>query len=121
MGDATGGRSYDIVYGITHWFASNGWLCGEVLYFSALIKGGESFYWLAIAGGINSVISLYYYLRVVKVMYFEGERKDFIVNPSGVITGMLLATSIPSLLLGIYWLPVANWIQNSLVFFIQTI
>ena len=94
---------------------------GKFYIFSALIKGGESFYWLAIAGGINSVISLYYYLRVVKVMYFEGERKDLIVNPPGVITGMLLATSIPSLLLGIYWLPVANWIQNSLVFFIQTI
>ena len=29
---------------------------------------------------------------------------------------MLLATSIPSLLLGIYWLPVANWIEKSLVF-----
>ena len=54
-------------------------------------------------------------------MYFEGERKDLIVNPSGVITGMLLATSIPSLLFGIYWLPVANWIEKSLVFFIQTI
>ena len=94
---------------------------GKFYIFSALIKGGESFYWLAIAGGINSVISLYYYLRVVKVMYFEGERKDLIVNPPGVITGMLLATSIPSLLLGIYWLPVANWIENSLVFFIQTI
>jgi NADH-quinone oxidoreductase subunit N len=94
---------------------------GKFYIFSALIKGGESFYWLAIAGGINSVISLYYYLRVVKVMYFEGERKDLIVNPSGVITGMLLATSIPSLLLGIYWLPVANWIEKSLVFFIQTI
>ena len=94
---------------------------GKFYIFSALIKGGESFYWLAIAGGINSVISLYYYLRVVKVMYFEGERKDLIVNPPGVITGMLLATSIPSLLLGIYWLPVANWIEKSLVFFIQTI
>ena len=94
---------------------------GKFYIFSALIKGGESFYWLAIAGGINSVISLYYYLRVVKVMYFEGERNDSILNPSGIVTGMLLATSIPSLLFGIYWAPVANWIENSLVFFIQTI
>jgi hypothetical protein len=34
---------------------------------------------------------------------------------------MLLATAIPTVILGIYWTPVADWIQNSLTFFIQTL
>jgi NADH-quinone oxidoreductase subunit N len=94
---------------------------GKFYIFASLINGGESFYWLVVAGGINSVISLYYYLRVVKVMYFEGDRKEIILRPSNAITGMLLVTAIPTLLLGIYWSPVSNWIERSLVFFIQTI
>ena len=28
-------------------------------------------YWLAIVGLLNSVVSLYYYARIVKAMYFE--------------------------------------------------
>jgi len=94
---------------------------GKFYIFASLINGGESFYWLVVAGGLNSVISLYYYLRVVKVMYFEGERKEKILFPSRVITGMLVFTAIPTLILGIYWVPVADWIEKSLVFFIQTI
>ena len=94
---------------------------GKFYIFASLIKGGSTFYWLVVIGGINSVISLYYYLRVVKVMYFEGEKKESILYPPRVLTGMLLATAIPTLLLGIYWTPIADWIKSSLIFFIQTI
>jgi len=31
---------------------------------------GDLYFWLAIVGLINGVISLYYYMRVVKAMYF---------------------------------------------------
>ena len=94
---------------------------GKFYIFASLIKGGGSFYWLVVAGGLNSVISLYYYLKVVKVMYFDGDRNDEILLPSKILTGMLIVTALPSLLLGIYWTPIANWIQNSLIFFIQII
>jgi len=94
---------------------------GKFYIFASLIKGGSQFYWLVVVGGINSVISLYYYFRVVKVMFLEGERKDTILQPPTVMAGMLLATAIPTVILGIYWTPVANWIQNSLTFFIQTL
>ena len=94
---------------------------GKFYIFASLIKAGDSFYWLAIAGGINSVISLYYYLKVVKVMYFEGGREEFVVLPETGPTIMLMLAAIPTLLLGIYWVPVADWIDNSLVMFIQTI
>ena len=94
---------------------------GKFYIFASLIQGGGSFYWLVVIGGINSVVSLYYYLRVVKVMYFDGDRKDSLVSPPKVLTGMLLVTAVPTMLLGIYWVPLAQWIQKSLVFFIQTI
>ena len=94
---------------------------GKFYIFASLIKGGSQFYWLVVVGGINSVISLYYYFRVVKVMFLEGERKDTILQPPTVMAGMLLATAIPTVILGIYWTPVADWIQNSLTFFIQTL
>jgi NADH-quinone oxidoreductase subunit N len=94
---------------------------GKFYIFASLIKGGNQFYWLVVVGGINSVVSLYYYFRVVKVMFFEGDRKDTILQPPTVMAGMLLATAIPTVILGIYWTPVADWIQNSLTFFIQTL
>jgi NADH-quinone oxidoreductase subunit N len=41
--------------------------------------------WLAIAAGVFAVIGAYYYLRVIKVMYFdEPERSDTLVLPSDV-------------------------------------
>lgn len=94
---------------------------GKFYIFASLIQGGEAFYYLVFIGGINSVISLYYYLRVVKVMYFSGKKIEVLKSPGVVMSIMLLVTGIPSLILGIYWVPLAEWVQNSLVFFIQTI
>ena len=37
--------------------------------FSAAINSG--LLWLAVVGVINSVVSAYYYLRIVRVMYLE--------------------------------------------------
>lgn len=94
---------------------------GKFYIFASLIKGGSSFYWLVFAGGINSVISLYYYLKVVKVMFLSGDKKDVILQPELPMFIMLMITVIPSLLLGIYWNPLANWVKSSLIFYIQTI
>lgn len=94
---------------------------GKFYIFAALIQGGKSFYYLALIGGINSVISLYYYVRIVKVMYFSGKKIQVLKSPGIVMSTMLLVTGIPSLVLGIYWVPLTKWVQNSLVFFIQTI
>ncbi len=39
--------------------------------FGAIIAS-ESFYWLALLGVLNSAVSLFYYMRVVKAMFFTG-------------------------------------------------
>jgi NADH-quinone oxidoreductase subunit N len=94
---------------------------GKFYIFASLIKGGEPFYYLVFIGGLNSVISLYYYLRVVKIMYFSGKQNEVLKTPGTVLGAILLLTGLPTLFLGIYWAPLATWVQNSLVFFIQTI
>ncbi len=94
---------------------------GKFYIFASLVKGGNDFYWLVFVGGINSVISLYYYLKVVKVMFFEGSKKDVIFQPELMMSFLLLVTAVPTILLGIYWSPLADWVESSLIFFVQTI
>tara|TARA_B100002052_G_scaffold17896_1_gene14229 strand:+ start:1236 stop:2726 length:1491 start_codon:yes stop_codon:yes gene_type:complete len=94
---------------------------GKLYIFKTLIGAGESFYWLVLAGGINSVISLYYYFHVVKVMFLEGERSDEIVQPPATMFGLLIVTAVPSLLLGLYWNPLVTWVKDSIIFYTQTL
>ena len=90
---------HDSFYGFIDRLASTAGFIGKFYIFASLIKGGSTYYWLVVIGGINSVVSLYYYLKVVKVMYFEGERTDKILFPSNVLTGALIFTAVPSLFL----------------------
>ncbi|MBH30819.1 MAG: NADH-quinone oxidoreductase subunit N [Candidatus Marinimicrobia bacterium] len=92
---------------------------GKMYLFAALINGGSQFYWLAIVGVLNSVISLYYYMRVIKVMYFEGEREKDLYRPVGASAAIILATGIPSIIFGIRWSFLADWVNSSLKFFVS--
>jgi len=93
---------------------------GKFYLFAAVIKAGPAFYWLAFVGVINSVVSLYYYLRVVKVMFLEGEHQDKLAMPNKGFTALLVLLVIPTLFLGLYWAPIASWVRHSLIFFTQT-
>ena len=92
---------------------------GKFYIFGAVIKSGPAFYWLVFAGAINSVISLYYYMHVVKVMFLEGDSKEKLLFPSLLESTLIITLAVPTLLLGIYWTPIADWISNSLRFFHQ--
>ena len=61
---------------------------------------------LLVIGGLNTVISLFYYLRVLKVMTFDsppedrvGEAFPLVSLPGAVVT----ALAVPVLVLGIFW------------------
>ncbi len=91
---------------------------GKFYLFAAVIEAGTQYYWLAIVGAINSVVSLYYYIRVVKHMYLDGKRSETVTMPaSNLVTVLLLALAIPTFVFGWYFGPVANWISDSLVIF----
>jgi NADH-quinone oxidoreductase subunit N len=66
---------------------------GKLLLFEAAIEGGYT--WLAVVAIINSVLSLFYYLRVIGPMVFsapEGEVADLGWSSAAVmtITGLLV-------------------------------
>jgi NADH-quinone oxidoreductase subunit N len=65
---------------------------GKFFLFSVAAKAG--LYWLVGLAAVNSTISLYYYLRIVRQMYIEeplpGARP--LVAPPLLVTGLLLAT-----------------------------
>ena len=92
---------------------------GKLYIFKTLVGAGSEFLWLVVAGGVNSVISLYYYFHVVKVMFLGGKRSDVITYPPSTIFGLMIFTAVPSLLLGLYWNPLASWVKDSLVFYTQ--
>jgi NADH-quinone oxidoreductase subunit N len=70
--------------------------------FTALIS--KQYYVLAIIAGLNSVVSVYYYLKLVRIMVFkpvesEDKVKGFNIQNQGVI----LALTIPVISLGLFW------------------
>ena len=91
---------------------------GKFYIFAAVIESGSRFYWLAFVGVINSVISLYYYIRVVRHMYLLGERNDEFINPSSkLVLSLLVVLAIPSFVFGWYFSPIAEWISRSTIMF----
>lgn len=67
---------------------------GKYYIFVAAIENGYT--WLTIIGVITSMISVYYYLRVVMAMYFNeaGEEKPFFTSPTTIATLVVSAAGI---------------------------
>ncbi|HUV25800.1 MAG: NADH-quinone oxidoreductase subunit N [Anaerolineales bacterium] len=84
---------------------------GKFYLFRSVIDGG--FIWLAIIGGLTSLVSAYYYLRVVIYMYMqEGEpvaHRDNWVYLTAAVTG------IGMIVLGIFSLPLLNWAYQAAI------
>jgi NADH-quinone oxidoreductase subunit N len=69
---------------------------------------------------INSVISLYYYARIIKTMFFDFPKPSdqevaMTVNNSSLL-GILATLTV---ILGVYWGPLFNYTNQSLRFFIK--
>ena len=67
--------------------------------FSGAVQNG--LLWLVIVAVLNSVISAYYYLRVVKVMWFGEPASEEKVTSSGALRVALALSCLGVLLLGI--------------------
>jgi NADH-quinone oxidoreductase subunit N len=93
-----------------------GGFVGKFYLFAALIKG--QFYWLAVVGIINSVISLYYYARILKAMFFEkaDSQKSAVLAVSPFYVVLLAVLVLPTILLGVYWTPLAELANYSVEF-----
>jgi NADH-quinone oxidoreductase subunit N len=84
---------------------------GKVYLFRTLFAT-KQFYWLGIVGILNSVISLYYYFKIVKSMYFdESEIKEKENTPFPLYL-MIIIFSSQNILFYIYWEPLHNYITS---------
>ncbi len=74
---------------------------GKFYLFSAAIQSG--FIWLVVIGVMNSFVSVYYYLRVIKVSFFDQPQQTFVpVTYSPAIIVVLLITLAGTLGLGLF-------------------
>jgi len=67
--------------------------------FSAVIK--ESMYFLAITGLLSTVISAFYYLRIIKIIYFDPEKEKYDTDYS---IGLKISLSLSTLLILLYFI-----------------
>jgi NADH-quinone oxidoreductase subunit N len=89
---------------------------GKLYLFGALVKA--NWIWLAVVGVLNSVISLYYYLRVVKNMFLrESQELTFEYKLDSANLILSLSLLIPTLLFGIYFKPLIEFAEQSIKIF----
>ena len=89
---------------------------GKLYLFAALINSG--WIWLAIVGALNSVVSLYYYVRIFRNIYIrsDAEHSTPITFPR-LQTAIVLLLLVPTFLLGLYFTPLVELAQASVKIF----
>jgi len=89
---------------------------GKFYIFSTLIKADMA--WLALIAMLNSVISLFFYVKVLKVMYFAKSRKsNSKISYSFTHNFVLAILVIPILFFGLYFVPLLKLAETSVTLF----
>jgi NADH-quinone oxidoreductase subunit N len=79
-------------------------------------EGGAWYVTLAVVAALNTAISLYYYVRIIRAMFIEAPVGEVVVRPKVSYQVLLGTFSAALLLFGIWWSPLIAWTQASLVF-----
>jgi NADH-quinone oxidoreductase subunit N len=89
-----------------------GGFIGKVLVFAAAVEAGM--YWLAIVGILNSIVGLYYYLTVLKVIYLyrsdDDDKPILLPRPYAMALGVL---TVGIVLVGSFFAPWFEWAQTA--------
>ncbi|WP_295556994.1 NADH-quinone oxidoreductase subunit NuoN [uncultured Stenotrophomonas sp.] len=112
--------------------ARNPWMAGLVLCIMASLAGIPPFLgfwtklavlgaavnggllWLAILGVLCAVVGCFYYLRVIKVMYFDEPVGEAMPRSNDRVLGLVLGVNALALLaLGLAWNPIMVWCQKA--------
>ena len=89
---------------------------GKLFLFIALLDA--QWIWLAVVGALNSVVSLYYYVRVLRNMFLrDPEQGAAPVKFSLPQVIVLLLLVVPTLLFGLYYSPIVDWANSSVMMF----
>jgi NADH-quinone oxidoreductase subunit N len=85
----------------------------KLLVLQAAVQAGML--WLAIVGAVFAIIGLYYYLRVVKVMYFDkpAEATELRMQSDVPMRVVLSLNAVGLLVLGVCWGPLLDWCRTA--------
>ena len=93
---------------------------GKFFLFAAVLKQGGVFVLLALVAIANSVVSLYYYAKVVKTMFLDSpEPTDGTVSVAVNNFTLLIPLTVLTIVLGVYFSPLAQYTTQSLRFFVK--
>jgi NADH-quinone oxidoreductase subunit N len=83
--------------------------------FSVVIE--KKYYGIAIVAAVNSVISLYYYMKLAKIMVFgKSDGEELVLGFNFQNQAVIVALFIPVVVLGIFWEQVMVLSGNAMVF-----
>lgn len=92
---------------------------GKFYIFSALINtNSPNLTWLAVVGLLNSVVSLFFYVKVLKHMFLNKPEKplpELDYGYANILITLLLA--VPTILFGLYFTPLLRLAENSIKIF----
>jgi NADH-quinone oxidoreductase subunit N len=93
---------------------------GKFFLFSAVIRQGGAFAVLAVVAALNSVISLYYYAKLVKTMFLDSPTaEDKQITLAANNYTLLLPLTFLTVLFGVYFGPLVQYTHQSLRFFVK--
>ncbi len=72
----------------------------------------EGLIWLAVIGVLMAIVSLYYFLLVIKRVYLLEPKVDTKIKISPVNTALLYSINIATIILGIYPGPFTDWVMG---------
>ena len=86
---------------------------GKFYVFGAAIQ--RQYFWLAAVGMINAGIAAYYYLRVVRTMFFTQDDEAVALDVPMALQTSLLICTIVTIWIGVYPSAVLDWVSNASV------
>jgi len=73
----------------------------------------QRLYWLAVVAVLNTVVSLFYYARIVRVMFLESPSDPAPLRVPRLTAAVSLILAAPTTLLILYWDPLAAWARRA--------
>ena len=95
---------------------------GKFFLFAAVLKAGGVFVILALVAVMNSVVSLYYYAKIIKTMFLDApnpEDKTVSLGANDFNFTLLLPLTVLTVVFGIYFSPLLQYTTQSLNFFVK--
>lgn len=81
---------------------------GKYMLFVAAMDNG--LFWLSLVMALNSVVSLFYYFRIVKALFLS-EQSDRGMPAQSALTGSIVVLAILTVIFGLYVAPLQQWAE----------